>query len=114
MKKLFLSISLLLISLPSIAAWTPSSSSAFWSPWTQVTTLYPNNAGLIFNTAAVETIQSTCDGGSRFFLPATHPNYHVLAGIIIMAFNNQTEITIHLDENESPSCARVIDHFRVR
>lgn len=55
---------------------------AGWTSSTKITNLYPTQNTLTFLTE-VSIPGSTCDGGRRFHLPMSDPNYEVLSSALL-------------------------------
>lgn len=104
MKKL-----LLLLSLISTTVFSDP-----WSSWTKITRLYPYSGGLIFFTTYKNTDLSSCEGGTRFQLPKTHPNYETLASVLIAAYMSKKQIYFNIDSGQPKSCAPRINRFLVK
>jgi len=82
-----------------------------WSGNATINTLYPTTDGLTFMTSYVNTELSLCDGGKRFKIAKTHPNYDVMVSTMISAFMSGKEISFNIESGQQPSCAPAINRF---
>lgn len=89
-----------------------SQAGEFWSGKTNIKTLYPSDTGYVFNVNYSNSL-STCDGGSRFSISLTSPNYQALVSTLMAAFFSGKEISIHVYDNQGTSCSPALDRFIV-
>ncbi|MDG3411782.1 hypothetical protein P5E37_12845 [Vibrio parahaemolyticus] len=80
----------------------------------EVKKLYPNNGGLTFYTEYNDESVSICDGGYRFDIPASAPNYNTKVSVIMAAFMAKKKILIRYDAEQTKKCAAVVDRFLVK
>ncbi len=82
-----------------------------WSGATKITAVYPTSDALAFMTEYSHP-QSTCDNSTRFMIAMSHPNYDVLASVLLAAFHSGKNIRLNFDQ-ASPSCAVAVNRFQV-
>ena len=91
--KLYLFLSLVFFSLPSIAGG--------WSHWASPTQVDMERGNGIMVYGAFGN-PSACGLKDRFYLPKTHPDYDKIYGVILAAFTAQKELRVY-----SHNCGKV-------
>lgn len=93
-----------------------TASSAFaitqWTGNTHITELYPTKTHFVFMTEYKNTALSTCNGGSRFQVANTHPQYEAITNALTAAFLAGKTVNIYVDGPQS--CAMTIDRVRIK
>jgi hypothetical protein len=84
-----------------------------WTPWTTVSTLYPNSGGLAFMTTYANTSLSNCDGGSRWVIEPTHATYSLLSASLIAAYLAGKQVMLNITVSSGVPCAGVVNRFMV-
>ncbi|MBW8184269.1 hypothetical protein [Shewanella nanhaiensis] len=84
----------------------------FWSSNTKITKVYPYTDGLIFFTEYRNSDVSTCDGGTRFSIDKSHPNYEVMVSTLLAAFMSDKTMTMNVSST-TRACAPHINRFLV-
>lgn len=107
MKLLFISVGLCISFYTCVAIADP------WSETTKVKTLYPYSGGMIFMSEYSNPEISSCDGGSRFQIAKTHPNYETLVSAMVAAFMANKRVWFNIDSGQSRTCAPTINRFLV-
>ncbi|HHF2890005.1 TPA: hypothetical protein ACVO0J_004854 [Vibrio diabolicus] len=107
MKKI-LAFTLLVLLAPTVYAvgWK-------WSGYVYIQKVYPSSDGLNFFPNYKDDSVSACDGGSRFILPLSTPNYEVKASALIAAFMANKKVTIAYNVKQTKSCSAIVDRFMV-
>lgn len=62
-------------------------------------------------TTYANTELSLCDGGKRFVITKSHPNYEVLVSTMLAAFMSDKEISFNIDSGQQPTCSPTINRF---
>jgi hypothetical protein len=81
-----------------------------WSGSVEITQVYPYADGLIFITPYTNTEVSTCDGGRRFSISKSHPNYDVMVSTMLAAFVGGKRISFYINSGQN-TCAPTINRF---
>jgi hypothetical protein len=106
-------LSALVLTAALAAPALPAAAADFWTGTTTITRLYPQSSGgMYFVTAYTNTAASTCDGGSRWQLPMTAPNYNAQVAALMLAFSQGLLVNLHVPD-QAPTCAPEIDRFHV-
>ncbi|GLX85932.1 hypothetical protein tloyanaT_21840 [Thalassotalea loyana] len=85
-----------------------------WVNNVKIEALYPTTAGLVFIVDAPNLSLSNCDGGRRYIIPMSHPNYDVLSSSLLLAFSMDKDTNINVDDVESPICQPTINRIYVK
>lgn len=78
-----------------------------WSSSRQIDTLYPNTFGLIFYVDGSDLRPAGYSGpypGNRMIINKAHPNYEVMASVLILAFGSSFPVTLNFETTTLPSC----------
>jgi hypothetical protein len=84
-----------------------------WSGDTRIEQMYPAADGMYFITLYKNTALSTCDGGGRWFIASSSPNYQVLVASLLTAFTAGKQLNLNITVNP-PQCAGVVNRFIVK
>jgi len=85
-----------------------------WSDSTKINAIYPSTGGLSFLTDEYSNTQlSRCDGGKRFFISRSHPNYEVMVSSLTTAFAAEKNVKLYIDKIDPTPCGASIDRFFV-
>lgn len=82
-----------------------------WHGYTKITHIYPHYSGLNFMVDSPLPEISTCDGGRRFFISKSHPNYDTMVATLMIAFSSNKSVYLNLETRDSPTCAPSINRF---
>ena len=76
--------------------------------------VYPTTGGytITFNTGSNPI--STCNGGKRYAVALSHPNYDAVVSTILAAHVSKEPVRIYVDDTQSPTCAPLISGVLVR
>jgi hypothetical protein len=75
--------------------------------------MYPAADGLYFISIYKNTSLSTCDGGGRWFIASSSPNYQVMVATLLTAFASGKQVNLNITVN-NPQCAGVVNRFIVK
>lgn len=84
------------------------------SPYVEITKLYPYDGGLIFYTSHSDTTVSSCDGGTRFAIFDSSPNYQVKTSMLMAAFMANKKILFRYDSDQTKRCEASANRFIVQ
>jgi hypothetical protein len=98
--------------LLAIAVHTPAQAAEIWSGYTKISYLYPASDGMYFNTVYANTSLSSCDSGTRWFIPTGFPNYNTLTAALIAAFLAGKQVNLNITVGP-PQCGGSVNRFVV-
>lgn len=108
-----LTLAILWTALLSSAHLPAARAAEIWSDWTTITMLYPASGNFFFNTAYANTSLSTCDGGTRWTISSSYPEYKTLVAVLTAAFMAGKEVTLNITVAPA-ACAGQVNRFVVR
>lgn len=89
---------------------SPVQAAEQWSGSRQIDVLYPNTFGLIFYVEGSDLRPAGYSGpcpDNRMFISKTHPNYEVMANVLILPFGYSFPVNLNF-ENTTPSSCDII------
>ncbi|GAA0464076.1 hypothetical protein GCM10009096_00670 [Parasphingorhabdus litoris] len=95
---------------------SPVSAAQQWTGARQIDQLYPNSFGLIFYVEGSDLRPSGYNGpcpGNRMFIGKTHPNYEVMASVLILAFGSSFPVNLNFESTTLSSCDIAVNRATV-
>ncbi|MEP2103955.1 MAG: hypothetical protein ABJP02_17650 [Parasphingorhabdus sp.] len=95
---------------------SPVSAAEQWAGSRQIDTLYPNTLGLIFYVEGSDLRPAGYSGpcpGNRMFIDKTHPNYEVMASVLILAFGSSFPVNLNFENTTLSSCDIIVTRATV-
>jgi hypothetical protein len=83
-----------------------------WSGQTRLTALYPASEGMYFNTVYANASLSSCESGTRWFIPFGASNYAAMTAALMSAFVADKPINLNITVNPI-QCGGVVNRFIV-
>ncbi len=94
----------------------PLSAAEQWAGSRQIDTLYPNTSGLIFYVEGSDLRPAGYSGpcpGNRMFIDKAHPNYEVMASVLILAFGSSFPVNLNFENTTLSSCDIIVTRATV-
>ncbi len=79
-----------------------------------LTYVYPTETAFVITYETESNAISTCNGGKRFSIALSHPNYDALVSTVLAAHFADREVRIYVEDTQSPACAPLIRDVLVR
>lgn len=95
---------------------SPVSAAQQWTGARQIDQLYPNSSGLIFYVEGSALRPAGYSGpcpGNRMFIGKTHPNYEVMASVLILAFGSSFPVNLNFESTTLSSCDIAVNRATV-
>jgi hypothetical protein len=94
-----------LITLPIVSA-----AADVWSGYTEITRVYPTPTQLIFNTT-YSNPKSTCEGGTRWRLDSSYPDYSTQVAGLLAAFMAGKQVRIVFQDTQAVQCSPIVNRY---
>ncbi len=95
---------------------SPASATQQWTGARQIDQLYPNSFGLIFYVEGSDLRPAGYSGpcpGNRMFIDKAHPNYEVMASVLILAFGSSFPVNLNFESTTLSSCDITVNRATV-